>query len=347
LEAWTHWEFWPAWLFYLPVAIYYLWLSLKYRGFTVPSAANPGMFSGGLVGESKFDILKELNDTSPEFTAQAALISGAEFMNRANALETACEALKLTFPFILKPNLGQRGAGFRLVRERSAADDYLRQASTPVLVQRYAPGPFEIGIFYYRRPHELQGKIFAITEKIFPVLVGDGKSTLRQLIQGDARARMIAEKYERRFVERLDTIPEAGQSVKLVEAGNHAQGCIFRDGQRMITPALEARIDEISRRLDGFYIGRYDVRFSNEQDLCAGENFQIIELNGAASEATNIYDARNSLWSAYRTLFQQWDLVFAIGAENRKRGVKPMGLGSLLRVWHQYAKSATQYPLSD
>jgi hypothetical protein len=313
----------------------------------VPSAANPGIFSGGLVGESKFDILKTLSVTSPEFTANAALITGVDFMSRSKALEKACEELQVGFPFILKPNLGQRGAGFKLVRERSAADNYLRQTSAPVLVQHYAPGPFEIGVFYYHFPHEAQGKIFAITEKIFPVLVGNGRSTFRQLIQADARAHMIAEKYERRFAARLDIAPEAGERIKLVEAGNHAQGCIFRDGQRLITPALEARIDQISQRMNGFYIGRYDIRFQNEEDLCAGRNFQIIELNGAASEATNIYDARNSLWSAYQTLFEQWKLVFAIGADNRRHGFKPMGLFALLRVWHRYARSSAQYPVSD
>src|SRR5881398_658303 len=25
-RRWTHWEFWPAWLFYIPVALYYFWL---------------------------------------------------------------------------------------------------------------------------------------------------------------------------------------------------------------------------------------------------------------------------------------------------------------------------------
>jgi len=118
----------------------------------------------------------------------------------------------------------------------------------------------------------------------------------------------------------------AGETLRLVEAGNHAQGCIFRDGARLHTPELAACIDGISRKLDGFFIGRYDLRFTHEADLCAGRNFQIIELNGAAAEAASIYDARNSLRSAYATLFRQWSLVFAIGAENRRRGHVPLPL---------------------
>ena len=110
---------------------------------------------------------------------------------------------------------------------------------------------------------------------------------------------------------------------------------------------LEARIDEISRKVEGFYIGRYDIRFANEKDLRAGKNFQIVELNGAAAEATSIYDARNSLWSAYRTLFQQWRLVFAIGAENRRRGFAPAKIGAVWKKWREYSRLAATYPTAD
>jgi hypothetical protein len=110
---------------------------------------------------------------------------------------------------------------------------------------------------------------------------------------------------------------------------------------------LERRIDEISRRLKGFFIGRYDIRYASENDLRAGRNFQIIELNGAASEATSIYDARNSLFAAYRTLFRQWELVFAIGAANRRRGASPTRIPLLWRKWRETTALMETYPLAD
>ena len=76
LGRWRRWEFWPDWMFYPPVGIYCAWLALKYRGLTVPTAANPGIFSGGMVGESKMATLKDLFLTNPEFTAEADLIAG-------------------------------------------------------------------------------------------------------------------------------------------------------------------------------------------------------------------------------------------------------------------------------
>ena len=85
LGRWRHWEFWPAWMVYPPVGIYCAWLALKYRGLTVPTAANSGNFSGGMVGESKMATLKELFLTSPGFTAEAELIVGDTLAARFRA----------------------------------------------------------------------------------------------------------------------------------------------------------------------------------------------------------------------------------------------------------------------
>jgi membrane protein DedA with SNARE-associated domain len=347
LSRWRHWEFWPAWMFYPPVGIYCAWLALKYRGLTVPTAANPGMFSGGMVGESKMATLKELFLTNPKFTAEAELIAGDTLAARLRSLDEIRTRLGMDFPFILKPDVGQRGVGIKLIRSREQAEAYLRQTSAPLVAQRYAPGPLEAGIFYYRFPHEARGHIFAITEKLFPVVVGDGKSTVTELVWHDPRARFMADKYLQRFSGRQNDLLPLGEELKLVEAGNHAQGCIFRDGARLCTPELDARMDEISKKLTGFFIGRYDIRYSSEADLRAGKNFQIIELNGAASEATSIYDARNSIFAAYRTLFRQWDLVFAIGAANRKRGSVPTKLSLVWQKWREYSRLAATYPAAD
>ncbi len=347
LGRWRHWEFWSAWMFYPPVAIYCVWLSIKYRGLTLPTAANPGIFTGGVVGESKMATLSDLMATSPEFVAEAELIGGSTVDERLACLRDICERRQISYPFILKPDVGQRGAGIKLIRTEEQAIAYLKQTGAPLVLQRYAPGPNEIGVFYYRFPHESRGHLFAITEKIFPILKGDGRSTIRELIWRDPRARILAEKYLSRLAGREDEVLAEGETLKLVEAGNHAQGCIFRDGMQLGTPALARRIDEISQKLCGFFIGRYDIRYPSEEDLRAGGNFQIIELNGAASEATSIYDARNSLVVAYRTLFRQWDLVFAIGAANRRRGCSPTNLSLMWKTWRQYSRQAATYPAAD
>jgi hypothetical protein len=99
--------------------------------------------------------------------------------------------------------------------------------------------------------------------------------------------------------------------------------------------------------LNGFFIGRYDIRYASAEDLRSARAFQIVELNGAASEATSIYDARNSLWAAYRTLFRQWRLVFEIGAANRRLGTQPTEPSLLFRRWRETVARIQTYPMSD
>src|SRR5436190_18915763 len=344
LRRWAHWEFWPAWLFYIPVALYYFWLAVRYRSLSLPTAANPGMATGGFVGESKFEILDQLHATTPDSVAEAFLLDGWTTIDQLLSLYRLSREHAVTLPFILKPDVGQRGNGVRLIKSWPDALDYLREVEAPVLLQRYANGRHEAGIFYSRFPGKGRGQIFSITEKIFPTITGDGARTVEELIRADSRAALIARTYLRRFAHRRSEILPEGKVLKLVETGNHAQGCIFRDGGHLRSDALESVIDNISRRIPGFYVGRYDIRYENEDDFKQGRNFQIVELNGASSEATNIYDARNSLISAYRTLFRQWKLVFAIGAANRARGCRPSPLRTLWREWRQYSIAALSYP---
>ncbi|MEJ7746225.1 MAG: hypothetical protein WKF61_05645 [Luteimonas sp.] len=53
----------PKWLNLIPMVAQWLWLGLRYRSVTLPSAANPRITAGGMVGEGKleyFDIMGSL-----------------------------------------------------------------------------------------------------------------------------------------------------------------------------------------------------------------------------------------------------------------------------------------------
>src|SRR6266566_4881503 len=343
----VRWEFWPAWLFYSPVAVICVWLGLRYRGFSLPTIANLNQKNGGIVGESKIGILQTLMEASPELTSDGYPVPTGSTQERIEIIEKVCCRHEIRFPFVLKPDTAQRGAGFRKIESFGQLENYIAQVPGPLILQRYVQGPKEAGIFYYRFPREQRGHIFSITRKQFPVVVGDGRQSLRELIESDSRARLIARTYLERFGSAVDRILPQGESIRLVEAGNHCQGCIFKEGEDLYSEALRDAFDEISQRLPGFYIGRYDIRYSSDDELRAGKGFQIIELNGAASEATNIYDEGNSLWSAYNTLYQQWKLVFQIGATNRSRGHRPASPLAVFRDWVEFSRQAMEYPLAD
>ncbi len=347
VEKLRRWEFWPAWMFYGPVALFCAWLSLRYRGLALPTIANLNQKNGGIVGESKTEILHELVLTSPQVTAEAHLIGEGSFGARLQQIQETRLRFGIECPFVLKPDTAQRGAGFAKIRSESQLSEYLLRVSAPLVMQRYVAGPHEAGVFYYRFPNEAHGQILGITRKRFPSVIGDGRSTVRELIERDSRARFLAKTYLARLRTAADRVLPVGEGFRLVEAGNHCQGCIFEDGCDLYTEPLRRAFDEISKKLPGFYLGRFDIRYSNDEELRAGKGFTIIELNGAASEATNIYDGKNSISRAYSTLYRQWQLVYAIGAANRASGIRPVSVWDVWRDWKAFASQAEEFPVAD
>jgi membrane protein DedA with SNARE-associated domain len=329
------WEFWPAWVFYLPLAPWFLYLAARYRSFTVWTAANPGIPAGGVVGESKSDILAKL---PPEWIIPTLLVPAGEHAERVRLVRRSVSVRGWSFPLVLKPDVGERGAGVQKAHDETDVEKYLLAHPHAVIVQPYHAGPFEVGVFYCRIPGEDRGCIFSVTDKVFPVVTGDGRSTLEELIWAHPRFRMQAATFLARHAAVAGLVLAEGESLTLTMAGNHCQGTLFRDGGHLITPELEAAFDALARHFDGFFVGRFDVRYGNEEEFRAGRGFAVVELNGVMSESTNLYDPSWSLWRAYRTLFRQWALLFRIGAANRRRGHRPAGVPELLKLLWAYSR---------
>ena len=331
LKRKIRWEFWPVWAAYIPVVPYILYLALKYRSLTLFTAANPGMPSGGFVGESKSQILGYLSHSDGSVADYVVIPTGLQVYARIQRVREFMEQRSLSFPVVLKPDVGERGSGVTVVRSENEMEEYLRTANGNTIIQEYVEG-FEFGVFYYRYPGESKGRIFAITEKRFPQVVGDGKHSLADLILEDQRAVCLADIYLSRSRRPVGDVPDRGEPVQLVEIGSHCRGSVFLDGSKFKTAALEDAIDRISHRHPGFFYGRYDIRARSTQAFQEGHSFKVIELNGVSAEATHIYDPAISLLGAYRSLFRQWRLAFDIGARNRARGAQPMPARDLCKL---------------
>jgi membrane protein DedA with SNARE-associated domain len=342
----AHWEFWPTAVFYIPVAAKYLALAAKYRSLSLPTMANPSMLTGGLIGESKFETLADLSREHPEFVARTHLVRFESVDQQLEKIRRLRDEDQLDYPVVFKPNVAQRGFGFKIIHSDDEARSYFQQFSRDALIQEYVPGPYEAGIFYYRLPSEDHGKIHSIIAKGFPAVIGDGRSTLEELILRHPRASLRPDPFLKRFAEQCTRILDAGEPLQLVQAGNHCQGAIFFDGDWLLSDELERRIDELSTSIQGFFVGRYDVRYASEGGLRRGLDFKIVELNGASAEP-NIYDPDNSLRSAYRTLFRHWEIIFKIADENRRRGVPYTSLKTIWQNWVRYQQRSAHYPVSD
>ncbi len=186
-----HWEFWPPWIFYVPVVCSIGFLALKHRSLTLFTAANPVMPAGGFIGESKIEILQGLSGANEFVARTAAIEASANLEARLNLARSFMTHHGLEFPMVLKPDAGQRGSGVAVVRSVTELEGFLRSVRSKTIIQEYVSG-LEFGVFYFRYPDSTRGRIFSITEKQFPTVTGDGKSTLERLILADARAVCMA-----------------------------------------------------------------------------------------------------------------------------------------------------------
>ena len=164
-----------------------------------------------------------------------------------------------------------------------------------MLLQRPVHHDGEAGVFYVRMPGEEKGRIYSITLRYFPYVVGDGKSALRDLIKTDERTKLRADFYLGEKSNHLgfgkddlDHVPLDGELIRLAFIGSLRVGGLYRDAGYLITPELTAQFDAIARSMPEFYYGRFDIRFESTELLRAGKGFTIIEINGAGAEATSL-----------------------------------------------------------
>lgn len=315
----TKFEYWPRWAFYAPVVLFNVGLAVRYRSLTTFTLANPAMPLGGLTGESKTAILNALAPSgcvADFFAVQAERRSSAPAQIAAWLEET-----RNNYPVVLKPDVGERGRDVRIAHSAADVTDYLREATGTIIVQAMAQGE-EFGILYRRYPDEAEGVITSIAHKGHTTVLGDGRSTLQELILNDDRAVNMAPYFLEAHADRLGTVVPAGQTIRLNTIGTHSRGSIFTDERRLATDALRIKLDEVTAHFEGFFLGRFDLFAVDKEGLSAGEHLSIIELNGLASEPAHIYHPGASLRSGLRATCQHWKSAWAIGEQVKQRGAK-------------------------
>jgi len=262
----------------------------------------------------------------------------------------------LAYPVVAKPDIGWRGFGVRLVHDRVGLRRYLAAypAGETVILQQPVDYDGEAGVFYVRLPGTDRGEIFSMTFRYYPHVVGDGRSTLRELIEQDPRAASKADVHLRQDPMHcgaaeldLDSVPDAGEIVRLAFIGSNRVGGLYRDALPGVTPALTERIDRIARSIPEFWFGRFDVRFKSIDSFMQGQDFAIVEVNGAGAEAIHIWDPDVTLGEAWRTLFEQQSLMFEVARRNRRRGFRPIRASELVACQQRQNRLVRLYPPSS
>ena len=308
-----HWEYWPFHLVYTPVYFYWLWLGIRARSFFFFSTSNPTIKNGGFLLESK----KEIYDLMPQQYYPATLFFRANTLFRDVFLEIKNNNLQ--YPLIGKPDIGMQGKAVKKIENDDELMGYLAASKVDFLIQEFVPYENEVGIFYYRFPNEVNGKISGIVQKEFLAVTGDGSSTIEDLLRRDKRFILQLETLRRSDGDDFNKILTAGKKHILVPYGNHVRGAKFLDASNLVDETLTRSIDEICKKIDGFYFGRLDIRYNSWEALREGKDFSIIELNGAGSEPTHMYDPKHSVFFAWKEIIRHLNILARISRMNRRR----------------------------
>jgi membrane protein DedA with SNARE-associated domain len=341
----------PPPLYYIPLVIQWFWLAARFRGLTLPTVSNPLIEAGGLIGESKSECMAMAGPSAQPWMATTTAVVCAQSDDPADNVKQAMFALGsagLTFPVIMKPDIGWRGFGVRRIDNEEQLAAYMREfpADQRVIIQSYVPWHGEAGVFYVRRPGQAEGEIFSLTLRYYPFVRGDGVHSLRQLILANPRTRWKKGLLFALHRDWLDDVPPAGALIRLATVGSNRVGGLYIAGNQYVTDAMTRRFDEIAKSIPEFHFGRFDIRFRTLDALQRGEDFSVIEINGAGAEAVHIWDPDCSVLEGYRVLFEQQRLMFTIGAANRDRGFEPLSAGELIRCQQRQQHLLPTYPAS-
>jgi D-alanine-D-alanine ligase-like ATP-grasp enzyme len=302
-------------LVYFP--IYFLWAyyAIRQKSIFFFNACNPTITNGGFIMESKMQIY---NLISQKYYPKTALI--LENTTFKSVLKTV-EDFKLKFPLIAKPDIGLRGSAVKKINTLEDLKHYTERANFDYLVQDLIPFENEIGVFYVRYPNEKNGKITGIVAKEFLIIEGNGKDSIENLLKKNPRYELQLKTLQKEYGLKLKEILKVDEKINLVPYGNHSRGAKFIDKSEWITPKLNKKINEVCFQIDGFYFGRIDLMYNSLDELENGENFSIVELNGAGSEPTHIYDPKHSLFFAWKELIRHIYFMYEISVLNHKNGI--------------------------
>jgi len=305
------WEHWPTYMFYIPLAPFYIYSTIKARHLVSYLIANPAIKYSGNGTESKYDTVQLIPD---RYKPLSVLIT-EDISFRDAMLKIKKEGI--TFPLIAKPDIGFRGYLVKKIDKEIELETYLNKNKIDIIIQEFIDYKNECGLFYHRIPDENEGKITSITLKKFLTVTGNGTSNLSELILADERAYLYYNLLQNIHKAKMYDTPKKGEIINLTVIGNHSKGTQFINGNYLISKDLERMMDGISKQISNWYYGRLDIKYNTFEELIAGKNFKILEINGIISEPTHIYDPTNtSYFGALKSIRNHWEIIYVIAKKN-------------------------------
>lgn len=311
-----NWEYWPVYIFNIPVVMTWLWFAMRNRDLFFFALTNPGIKTGGFFGESKSETLMHI----PEAYRPKTILWQAPI--KEEVVAELFQQSGLQFPIIAKPKIGERGWLVSPIHSLDELKNYLRSHPIDFILQPFLEMPMEVSIMVHQSPDGSQGKVSSICQKEFLHVVGDGISTLEELILDSDRAFLQINKLRGKLGVRMQEVPAKGEYLLLEPVGNHCRGTKFINRNDQSDDAIRAVMVDLLRTMPEVNYGRFDMKITSWDELRQGRGIQILEFNGTSSDPAHIYDPGYSLLKAYKDIAYHWGVMAAISMANRRAGKK-------------------------
>jgi hypothetical protein len=310
-----------CWLFY----------ALRARSLFFFSAVNPTIETGGLFGESKINILRQIPD---QYLPATLFFSGQTPVSEI--LQAVQQHSVIEFPLIVKPNIGERGLLVEKIESEAALKTYLTNYRIDLLIQEFITSPIELAVMHHRFPDQAKGKVTSICIKETLKVTGDGQSTVQELMQQLARARFQIQRFERQYPDLLNSIPEKSERLELEPIGNHSRGTQFLNGNHLINDKVQAVFNRIGQQMEHIHYGRFDMKCESLELLEQGKGIKIMEYNGVGAEPAHVYDPSIPVWKKYRDFFRHWHILYQIYQVQKTKNIRPMHWKEVRDYWNRY-----------
>ena len=117
----------------------------------------------------------------------------------------------INFPVIAKPDIGERGTDVSKINNSKELKEYNQKSKSKYLIQEFITYDIELGILYSRMPNSDKGKVTSITLKEFLTLTGDGKSSIKELMQQSTRSRFQIKRISKEMKNGINLVFKEGE----------------------------------------------------------------------------------------------------------------------------------------
>ncbi len=330
---WMNREYWPSYVANIPIFGFWLLFAVRSRSFFYFSAVNPVIETGGVLGESKINILRRL---------PKSVIPKTIFIKKENAdvgwITQQIKLAGISFPIIGKPDIGERGFLVEKIENEAQLQNYLKGINADFIIQEFVDLPLEMSVMYYRMPNAERGEITSVCVKEMLTVNGDGISTIEELMQNYPRARFQLSRFKNKSPELLKQVPQNGETVEIEPIGNHCRGTTFLNGNHLIDEALRKVFNTIGLTMEGIHYGRFDLKYRSVEALKNGRDFKILEFNGIASEPAHIYDPAYPALKGYKDFYDHWKIIYRISKMQRVLGIPSMTWKEAVYFYRKHQK---------